>query len=59
MLWVDGQSSSSFLPLKMSMAVRWTLAWPCFPVLEVVISTILQGRLLMTTNPPFLKAEHC
>ena len=26
MLWVEGDKSSSFLPVKMSMAVRWTLA---------------------------------
>lgn len=26
MLWVDGDSSSSFLPVKMSMATMWTLA---------------------------------
>lgn len=26
MLWVDGDRSSSFLPVKMSMAVKWTLA---------------------------------
>jgi hypothetical protein len=26
MLWVDGHRSSSFLPVKMSMATRWTLA---------------------------------
>jgi len=26
MLWVDGDSSSSFLPVKMSMATKWTLA---------------------------------
>jgi hypothetical protein len=59
MLWVEGQRSSSFLAVKMSMAVRWTLAWPCLPVFEVVISTILQGRFLMTTKPFFLRAEHC
>merc|ERR1719203_2560020 len=28
----------------MSRATMWTLAWPCLPVLEVDISTILQGR---------------
>lgn len=59
MLWVDGQRSSSFLLVKMSMATKWTLAWPCLPVFEVDISTILQGRFLMTTKPFFLKAEHC
>ena len=26
MLWVEGDRSSSFLPVKMSMATRWTLA---------------------------------
>ena len=59
MLWVDGDKSSNFLPVKMSMATMWTLAWPCLPVLEVDISTILHGRFLMTTWPFFLKAEHC
>ena len=59
MLWVEGDRSSNFLPVKMSMATMWTLAWPCLPVLEVDISTILHGRFLMTTCPFFLKAEHC
>ena len=59
MLCVDGDKSSNFLPVKMSIATRWTLAWPCLPVLEVDISTILHGRPLMTTWPFFLKAEHC
>lgn len=75
-LWVEGQISSYFLPVKISMATRWTLAkksvnktlnievqlyntshlltyqlleilpWPCFPVLDVDISTILQGKPL-------------
>ena len=44
MLWVEGQRSSSFLPVKMSRAVKWTLAWPCLPDLEVEMSTILHGR---------------
>ena len=59
MLWVEGHSSSSFLPVKMSMAIRWTLAWPCLPVLEVDMSTILQGRCLITTWPFLRRAEHC
>lgn len=58
-LWVEGQRSSNFLPVKISIATRWTLAWPCLPVFEVLISTILHGRPLMTTNPFFLNAEHC
>ena len=29
---------------RTSIATRWTLAWPCLPVLEVDMSTILQGR---------------
>ena len=37
-LWEEGTSSSIFLPVKMSVAVKWHLAWPCFPVLEVVTS---------------------
>lgn len=36
-----------------------TLAWPCLPVFEVVISTILQGRPFNMTKPFFLSAEHC
>merc|ERR1740131_35761 len=59
MLCVEGQMSSSFLPVKMSRATRWTLAWPCLPVLEVDISTILQGRFLIMTKPPLRRAEHC
>lgn len=59
MLWVEGHRSSSFLPVKMSMAIRWTLAWPCLPVLEVDMSTILQGRFLITTWPFLRRAEHC
>lgn len=59
MLWVEGQRSSSFLPVKMSIPTRWTLAPPCLPVLEVDISTILQGRPLITTYPFFRRAEHC
>lgn len=39
MLWVDGQISSNFLPVKISKPTRWTLAWPCLPVFEVLIST--------------------
>lgn len=36
----------------------FTLACPCLPVLEVVISTILQGRPFSMTKPFFLSAEH-
>lgn len=36
-----------------------TLAWPCLPVLEVDISTILHGRPLSTTKPFLRNAEHC
>lgn len=36
-----------------------TLAWPCLPVFEVDISTILQGRPLSTTKPFLRNAEHC
>ena len=35
--------------VKMSTATRLVLAWPCLPVLEVDMSTILQGRPLITT----------
>ena len=57
--WVYNKHSSNFKPtnsvytdifspVKMSRATRWTLACPCFPVLEVDISTILQGRFYNT-----------
>ena len=59
MLWVEGERSSSFFWVKISMATKWTLAWPCLPVLEVDMSTILQGRPLMTTWPFLRRAEHC
>lgn len=36
-----------------------TLAWPCFPVFEVDISTILQGRPFSITKPFLRRAEHC
>ena len=36
-----------------------TLACPCFPVLEVDISTILHGRPLIRTWPFLRSAEHC
>lgn len=36
-----------------------TLAWPCLPVLEVDISTILQGRPFSSTKPFLRRAEHC
>lgn len=36
-----------------------TLAWPCLPVFEVDISTILHGRPLSTTKPFLRNAEHC
>lgn len=38
---------------------KLTLAWPCLPVLEVDISTILHGRPLSTTKPFLRNAEHC
>lgn len=59
MLCVEGQISSYFLELNISMPTRWTLAWPCFPVLEVDISTILQGRDFNMTKPFLRNAEHC
>ena len=36
-----------------------TLAWPCLPGLDVDISTILQGRPLITTCPFLRRVEHC
>ena len=44
MLWVEGEISSYFLEVKMSVATKWTLACPCFPVLEVDMSTIWRGE---------------
>lgn len=44
-LCVEGHMSSSFLPVKMSMAVKLHLAWPCLPVLEVDTSTTCTARL--------------
>lgn len=42
-----------------SIATKCTFACPCFPVLDVDISTILHGLPLMTTCPFFLNDEHC
>jgi len=39
--------------------VVFTLACPCLPVLDVLISMILQGKPLIMTKPFFLRAEHC
>lgn len=47
------------LPKKMTQNHFLTLAWPCFPVLEVDISTILQGRPFRTTKPFLRRALHC
>lgn len=44
---------------KMWRGKTLTLAWPCLPVLEVDISTILHGRPLSTTKPFLRNAEHC
>lgn len=38
-LWDDGTISSSFLPVNISIATKWHLACPCFPVLDVETST--------------------
>ena len=37
-LWDEGTISSSFFPLKISMATKWHFACPCFPVFEVETS---------------------
>ena len=42
----------------MSRATRWTLAWPCLPVFEVDISTILHGRFWGTGIKVRTGAEH-
>ena len=38
---------------------RFTLAWPCLPVFDVVISMILHGRFFNMTKPFLRNAEHC
>ena len=38
-LWDEGTISSSFFPLKISMATKWHFACPCLPVFEVETST--------------------
>ena len=43
-LWDDGVRSSYFLLVKMSMATKWHLAWPCLPVLEVDTSATCSAR---------------
>merc|ERR1712226_979247 len=53
---VEGDMLSYFLSVKMSSAVNTHLAWPCLPVLEVLMSTTLQGKPLINKYPPFLTA---
>lgn len=48
-----------FFPVQVSLPTKWTLTWPCLPVLEVDTSTILHGRPLSTTEPFLHNAEHC
>ena len=45
----------------MSRATRCTLAWPCLPVFEVDISTILQGRFWQkyVLNPKPIAQQQC
>lgn len=40
MLCVEGEMSSYLRCVKMSVAIRWTLAWPCLPVFDVDMSMI-------------------
>ena len=46
-----GTRSSIFLPVKMSCATKWHLAWPCFPVFDVETSMTLQGLPLIMMWP--------
>ena len=48
--------SSSFLPVKMSMAVKLHLAWPCLPVLDVDTSTTCRVSQLLYTLIRWLSA---
>jgi hypothetical protein len=48
----DGTMSSSFLPVKMSIAVKLHFAWPCLPVFDVETLTTLHGRPLITMCAP-------
>lgn len=50
-LWEEGTISSSFLAVKISIATKWHLAWPCLPVLEVETSTTYPSTNKQTTNP--------
>merc|ERR1719450_1779285 len=54
-----GQSSSYFLPVKMSKATMCALACPCFPVFDVDTSTHLQGFSLIIKCEPFLISPAC
>lgn len=50
-LWDEGVRSSYFLPVKMSTATKWHLAWPCLPVLEVATSTTWAGQGSRAAGP--------
>lgn len=49
----DGTSSSIFLVVKMSMATKWHLAWPCLPVLEVDTSTTCAYKASTRRHAPY------
>ena len=51
-VWPAGTRSSIFLPVKMSIATKWHLAWPCLPVFEVETSDTLHGLFLIMMKPP-------
>merc|ERR1719478_267005 len=51
-----GEMSMYFLPVKMSMPVMLALAWPCLPVLDVVMLMILHGWSLSMACMPFFSS---
>merc|ERR1719254_245234 len=58
-LWDVGHRSSSFFPVKMSMATMCALACPCLPVFEVDTSTHLQGLPLIIRCEPLRISPAC
>lgn len=55
-LWDDGVRSSYFLLVKMSMATKWHLAWPCLPVKRREEGWVGGGRVVGSAAPPLLRA---
>ncbi|KAH9418515.1 hypothetical protein DERP_011377 [Dermatophagoides pteronyssinus] len=55
---VTNPSSLTSISCKIS-KITCTLAWPCLPVFEVLISMTLHGRPLIMTKPFLRSDEHC